>query len=69
MEEIILNITGMSCNHCKETVTRTISGFSGVNNVKVDLQKGTASFTYNNSRELLEKIKAAIVDEGFDVTA
>jgi len=69
MEKITLKVSGMNCNHCKETVTRTINGFSGVSDVNVDLKKGVASFVCNSSQELLEQIKAAIAEEGFEATA
>jgi copper chaperone CopZ len=69
MEKIILKVSGMSCDHCKKTVTRTISGFSGISDVDVNLKKGTASFMCDFSSDLLEKIKAAIADEGFEAAA
>ncbi|MDR2731549.1 MAG: cation transporter [Treponema sp.] len=67
MEKITFKISGMSCDHCKETVNRTIRGFSGVSDVNVNLQNGTASFINNSSLNILENIKAAIIDEGYEI--
>jgi copper chaperone len=39
-----IQIKGMSCNHCVMAVTKALSGIDGVTNVKVDLEKGEATF-------------------------
>ena len=39
-----VKIKGMSCQHCVKSVTDTLKGLEGVNNVEVDLEKGEANF-------------------------
>ncbi len=39
-----IKVKGMNCQHCVMAVTKALSGIEGVKNVKVDLQKGEASF-------------------------
>jgi len=39
-----IKIAGMSCQHCVMAVTKVLSGIDGVSNVKVNLEKGEASF-------------------------
>jgi len=68
MENITLNVEGMSCEHCVKAVTKAVGGFAGTKNVKVDLKAGTASFEFDSSKTGLNEIKAAIEEEGFKAT-
>ena len=62
----VLKVKGMSCNHCVMSVTKALSKLDGLQNVKVDLQKGEVSF--DNAKALgLEKVESAIADAGFEV--
>ena len=66
MEKITLKVTGMSCEHCVKAVTDALTGIAGVTDVTVSLKKGTASFSHDPAVAPLEKIKAAITEEGFE---
>lgn len=61
-----LNVQGMSCNHCKSSVTKAVASVPGVADVNVDLEKGTASWTEKSPVDI-EKVKTAIRDMGFRV--
>jgi copper ion binding protein len=62
----VLKVKGMSCNHCVMSVTKALGKLEGLQNVKVDLQKGEVSF--DNTKALgSEKIEKAITDAGFEV--
>ena len=39
-----IKIIGMSCNHCVMAVTKALSAIEGIQNVKVDLNSGEATF-------------------------
>lgn len=39
-----IKVKGMSCQHCVMSVTKALSAIDGLENVKVDLLKGEASF-------------------------
>jgi len=39
-----IKIKGMSCNHCVMVVTRALEEIDGVKNIKVDFEKGEATF-------------------------
>ena len=67
MENIVLKVEGMSCEHCAKAVTNAIADIAGTADVKVDLKSSSASFTYDPAKTQLETIKAAIVEEGFTV--
>ena len=61
-----IRIKGMSCNHCVMAVTKALNQIAGVANVKVDLEKGEATFdeTMPVDREL---IRAGIAKAGYEV--
>jgi copper chaperone len=61
-----IKIKGMSCQHCVAAVTKALSGIEGISDVKVNLEKGSASFT-ENAPIAPETIKKAIAAIGFEV--
>jgi len=67
MTSKILNIEGMSCDHCKMAVTRAVSSLEGVGSVEVSLENNTATVEFEESRLHLATIKQAIEDQGYDV--
>ena len=67
MTSRILNIEGMSCDHCRMAVTRAVSALEGVGSVEVSLETNTAAVEFEESRLNLETIKQAIQDQGYDV--
>lgn len=59
-----VKIEGMSCQHCVMAVTKALNKIGGLKDVKVDLEKGEASFE-NAGRVSFEKISQAIEEAGF----
>ncbi len=39
-----IKIKGMSCNHCVVAVDKALNEIDGIKDIKVDLQKGEATF-------------------------
>jgi len=64
MSQTILKVEGMTCNHCKMRVEKSLQGVSGVESVKVDLAAKEAVVTGNAERAKLIK---AIEDVGYTV--
>ncbi|MDR1495575.1 MAG: copper ion binding protein [Clostridiales Family XIII bacterium] len=67
MEQVTINIEGMSCEHCVKAVTDATTALPSVSDVSVDLDAGAASLTYDPSEISLDAIKEAIEDQGYDV--
>jgi copper chaperone len=67
MEKDILKVEGMSCGHCVKAVTGAVGALPGLAGVKVDLEAGTVSFSYDPSAAPLAAIEAAIIDAGYDI--
>jgi copper chaperone len=65
---VTIKINGMSCQHCVMAVTKALSGIEGITDVRVDLQKGEASFDEVKPvdrefiRERIAKAGFAVVD-------
>ncbi len=62
---MVLDIKGMSCEHCSGSVTQALKKIDGVESVKVDLKKGKA-YVEGEVTDI-EKLKQAVRDAGYDV--
>lgn len=63
----VLNVEGMSCQHCVNSVNKTVGKLQGVDRVMVDLKGKTVSVDYDQDQVGLEKIKEIIEDQGYEV--
>lgn len=61
-------VTGMTCDHCKRTVTTELERLHGVAKVEVDLATGGVTV---ESAEPLDRaqVEAAIDEAGFELTS
>jgi copper chaperone len=62
-----LKIQGMTCNHCVMRVAKALKAVPGVQDAQVDLQKGEASVTFDESQVTQEKMSIAVVEAGYKV--
>jgi copper chaperone len=67
MEKVILNVEGMSCNHCVNAVNKAVSALAGVTAVDVNLEAKKVTVEYAADKVTVADIKAAIEDQGYDV--
>ncbi|MBI0447263.1 MULTISPECIES: CopZ family metallochaperone [Deinococcus] len=62
MNKIELNITGMTCDHCKVGVTNALKSVPGVTDAQVDLKSGKAVVEGEvEAQQLLN----AVAEEGY----
>jgi copper chaperone len=61
----ILNVEGMTCQHCVNRVKKIIEKHEGVSEVEVDLESKEARFSIRDQSEDVVKIVTAITDFGF----
>jgi copper chaperone len=69
MAKTILNVEGMSCEHCVKAVKSAVGALSGVASVAVDLAKKKVEVEHDPAKATLDSIKAAIDDAGYEVVA
>lgn len=62
-----LNVRGMTCNHCKEAVEKSVGAVAGVNDVNVNLENGEVAVEFDDTKAAVEDIKDAIEDQGYEV--
>lgn len=62
-----IRITGMSCEHCAQRVTRALQGVKGVKGVQVDLRSGEAVLEHPEPVSM-EEIRKAVESAGYGVT-
>ncbi|MET8676152.1 cation transporter [Streptomyces sp. NPDC004647] len=60
-------VAGMTCGHCKDTITKAVGAVDGVSRVEVDLASGQV--TVVSAADLDDRVIAAVVDDvGYEVT-
>ncbi|MCX5277700.1 MULTISPECIES: heavy-metal-associated domain-containing protein [Streptomyces] len=63
----VYNVSGMTCGHCKATLTKEIGALDGVLSVDVDLSAGQVSVTTSNEPD--DALLAQVIDEaGYELT-
>jgi copper ion binding protein len=62
-----IKIEGMTCNHCVMRVEKALKALPGVMDARVDLQKGVAVVTYDDTKITPEKLSFAVVEAGYRV--
>ncbi|SBV97860.1 Copper chaperone CopZ [uncultured Eubacteriales bacterium] len=67
MEQTILKVDGMSCEHCVKAITKAVGALPGIENVSVDLNGKTVTVTYDPTQSPLDTIKAEIDDQGYEI--
>ena len=65
--DVILEVKGMSCGHCEQSVKDGLSSLKGVNTVEVQLDEGKVNVNYDKNEITLDEICDTIEDLGYDV--
>ncbi len=65
MEKVTLNVEGMSCNHCVNSVEKAVKEVGAA--ASVNLSAKTVAVEYDQAKVSLAAIKQAIEDQGYDV--
>lgn len=66
MKTARLNVAGMSCGHCVETVERALLNQKGVRNATVHLESGAAEVEYEESAVAPEQLVEAVRESGYE---
>jgi copper chaperone CopZ len=65
-DSLQLTVTGMTCDHCKASVTEALQACTGVGEVSVDLKKGVVSVSGGDLQT--DELIIAIEKAGFSVS-
>ena len=66
VQSVLINVEGMTCNSCVQTIEKNISQKEGVQSVSVSLAANTAQVHYTPEKISAEQLREAIEDMGFD---
>ena len=62
-----LNVEGMTCNHCVQTIKEAVNNLVGISRVEVDLENKQVAVEYDKALVKLDSITDKIVENGFKV--
>ncbi|XP_006257059.1 copper-transporting ATPase 1 isoform X2 [Rattus norvegicus] len=65
-QEVVININGMTCNSCVQSIEGVISKKPGVKSIHVSLTNSTGTIEYDPLLTSPEPLREAIEDMGFD---
>ncbi|RIX50109.1 copper chaperone [Paenibacillus nanensis] len=65
MQNVRLNVQGMSCGHCVNSIEGALGKLGA--EAKVDLQSGSVTVYFDETKLTLDRIKETIEDQGYDV--
>lgn len=67
MNTLILNVTGMSCMGCVNSVKNLVSALPGIANIEIDLASGRVEVKHDPAQTNAASIRAAIEDGGYGI--
>jgi copper ion binding protein len=68
MEKTVLNISGMGCSGCVNSVESALSSLKGVESASVSLEEETAEVSYDEARISQSDFEKAIEEAGYTMT-
>ena len=61
-----IKVKGMTCNHCVMAVEKALNAIDGISDVKVDLDRGEASFEQDATVDI-KAVHQAIAKAGYEI--
>ncbi|MDO9485636.1 MAG: heavy metal-associated domain-containing protein [Actinomycetota bacterium] len=70
MDELVIDVQGMTCSHCVSSVIEEVTKIDGVTSIEVDLQPGETSRVQVRSSQALtaSDLQSAIQRAGYVLT-
>ncbi|OCS85145.1 copper chaperone CopZ [Caryophanon tenue] len=66
MQEVTLNVQGMSCGHCVKAVEDSVGALAGVQTVAVNLADAQVTVAFDEA-VTVDTIKETIEEQGYDI--
>ncbi|MFH1591381.1 MAG: heavy-metal-associated domain-containing protein [archaeon] len=67
MTKTTIQVKGMHCPSCEILIKEAVEEIDGVSLAHVDEKAGTAAIDFDETKTTLDRIKAAIKEEGYEV--
>ncbi len=68
IKTISLNVKGMSCSGCEETINESVQKITGVTECIASFKDGKANVKYDTTKTNLKAISKAITSAGYEVS-
>jgi copper chaperone len=65
MKQVTLQVNGMSCQHCVNSIEKAVKEIGGA--AHVDLKNNSVTVEYDENKSSVDAIKEAIEEQGYDV--
>jgi len=62
-----LEVEGMSCSHCVNSIKNAVGALKGVADVEVDLKQKKVTIKYTAELLSIQNLKETIEDQGYEV--
>lgn len=67
MKKAVLNVKGMKCDGCANTIEEAVKAREGILSVKAQYKEGTVEIDYEEATADLDAVKKVIAEKGFTV--
>ena len=67
MKKIILEVNGMTCDHCVQTIKGTLNKIIGLILIEINLDKSQVKVEFDESQTNIKILSGEIVALGFEV--
>tara|TARA_B100000686_G_scaffold167698_1_gene175120 strand:- start:1507 stop:1716 length:210 start_codon:yes stop_codon:yes gene_type:complete len=67
MEKVTLDISGMTCNGCTNSIKNILERMNGVCGVDISLSKKQAKIQYDPEKATINQFEKAIMEAGFEI--
>ena len=67
MKKITLEVNGMTCDHCVQTIKGTLNKVIGLNLIEINLDKSQVKVEFDESQTNIKILSDEIVALGFEV--
>jgi copper chaperone len=67
MMKKVLQVEGMTCQHCVQTVSEAVGKMAGIENVEVKLDQKEVIVEFDESKSSLNEIASQITEAGFEI--
>ncbi len=67
MTHTVLNVSGMSCMGCVNSIRKVVEPMPGVEKVDISLEAGRVEVEHDPAKTTVDNLKQAIEDAGYDI--
>ena len=67
VQEVVLSVPDVNCEHCVNTIHKALGALSGVETVSTDLPTKKVHVHYDPRRVTLDQVEATLDDAGYTV--